>query len=426
METAKQEKIGVVGLGYVGLPLAVELSKSFTVVGCDTNQARIDDLKSGLDATGELGTEMLKRLHNIQFSTDARDLHDCSVFIVTVPTPVDEHNVPDLSASRSACAAISKVLKRGDLVIFESTVFPGATEEVFVPILETHSGLRLGHDFEVGYSPERINPGDTGRTIRDITKIVSASSEAAIIRVRNIYGAVVDAGLFEAASIKAAEAAKVIENIQRDINIALINEFSIIFEKLGLNTSDVLDAAATKWNFLRFTPGLVGGHCIGVDPYYLTHKAQEIGYHPELILAGRRINENMAVHSAQLLVKKMLANRLELNGAKVLILGFTFKENCPDIRNTKIADLTNELVEYGLNVDICEPIAVQSELNATYPEFNFIDGASENEYSAVVLAVPHEVFLQNGLESLTRSICPNGVFFDLKQAFPSSASDLSL
>lgn len=384
------EKIGIIGLGYVGLPLAVEFGKQVDVVGFDINQARIGELKKGIDRTLETDHEELASAIKLSFSFNPEDLRKVNHFIVTVPTPVDDYKTPDLTPLLKASETVGKVLKKGDVVIYESTVYPGCTEEDCVPVLEKFSGLKYNVDFFCGYSPERINPGDREHRLPNIKKVTSGSNPEIAERVDQLYKKIIKAGTHKASSIKVAEAAKVIENAQRDINIAFVNELSLIFEKMGIDTHEVLNAAGTKWNFLPYKPGLVGGHCIGVDPYYLTYKAESLGYHPEVILAGRRINDNMGAHIASRVIKLMTQNDLPVNKAKVLVLGITFKENCPDIRNSKVIDVIRELKSYGTDVEVYDPQAESEEVNHEYgltliPELN-------KKYAAIVLAVSHREF----------------------------------
>lgn len=388
-----KEKIAIIGLGYVGMPLAAAFSECFKVIGYDLNKERINELKSGFDKTLELNeNQMQSALKNgIKFTDNIDDLKECTFFIVSVPTPIDKNKRPDLNCLKSASLSIAKVLNKGDIVVFESTVYPGASEEFCVPLLE-NSGLKFGVDFEIGYSPERINPGDKLHTVTKIQKIVSASSENALKRVSKVYGTIIKAGIYEASSIKVAEAAKVIENTQRDINIAFVNELLMIFDKMGINTHEVLKAASTKWNFLNFSPGLVGGHCIGVDPYYLTHKAAEIGHHAEIILAGRRINDNMGIYHASVVVKKMIKHNLKIKGAKILILGLSFKENCPDIRNTRVIDLYNELKDFGCEVSVADPWANKNDVKKYYNIELLEKIENLQDYDCVILAVAHNEF----------------------------------
>ena len=384
------EKIGIIGLGYVGLPLAVEFGKILDVVGFDINQARIEELKNGIDRTLETNREELASAAKLTYSFNLEDLRKVNHYIVTVPTPVDEYKTPDLTPLRKASETVGKVLKRGDVVIYESTVYPGCTEEDCVPVLEKYSGLKYNIDFFCGYSPERINPGDKQHRLPNIKKVTSGSNPEIAERVDQLYKKIIRAGTHKASSIKVAEAAKVIENAQRDINIAFVNELSLIFEKMGIDTHEVLNAAGTKWNFLPYKPGLVGGHCIGVDPYYLTYKAESLGYHPEVILAGRRINDNMGAHIASRVIKLMTQNDLPVNKAKVLVLGITFKENCPDIRNSKVIDVIRELKSYGTDVEVYDPQADAEEVRHEYGVA--LIPALNKKYSAIVLAVSHKEF----------------------------------
>lgn len=418
-------KIAIIGLGYVGLPLAVEFGKQVPVVGFDIHQKRIDELKSGQDHTLEVSPEELKQAHGLSYTSNLEDLKTCSFFIVTVPTPIDQYKQPDLSPLIKASTSIGKILKKGDIVVYESTVYPGATEEVCIPELERVSGLKFNQDFFAGYSPERINPGDKLHRVTNILKITSGSTPEVAEFVDQVYNLIIEAGTHKAASIKVAEAAKVIENTQRDVNIALINELALIFNKMGIDTEEVLKAAGTKWNFLPFRPGLVGGHCIGVDPYYLTHKAQAIGYNPEIILAGRRLNDGMGAYVVTQLVKGMLKKRIQVEGAKVLILGLSFKENCPDIRNTRIIDIINELKEYHVNVDIHDPWVDAQEAKHEYG-ISLAGTLSEGVYDAVILAVAHEQFKAMGAEKIRALGKASHVLYDLKYVLAQSESDLRL
>ncbi len=386
------KKIAVIGLGYVGMPLAAALARRFEVVGFDINTARIDELKSGIDRTLELNSDQMATAikNGIKFSSDLNDIKSSDFYIITVPTPIDGANHPDLSPLYKASESVAKVLKKGDIVVYESTVYPGVTEDECVPVLQK-SGLKLGVDFEVGYSPERINPGDKEHTVTKIKKIISASSKDALNAIEMVYSSVIEAGVYKASSIKVAEAAKVIENTQRDINIAFVNELQMIFDRLGIDTNEVLDAAATKWNFLNFRPGLVGGHCIGVDPYYLTHKAQSVGQHPEMILAARRINNKMASFHAGCVVKLLIKNDIKVKGAKIAILGVTFKENCPDIRNSKVPDLIKELREFGCEVSLFDPWANATEVEREY-NIKLSGDTDLSGFACVVLAVAHNEF----------------------------------
>ncbi|RZF51143.1 Vi polysaccharide biosynthesis UDP-N-acetylglucosamine C-6 dehydrogenase TviB [Acinetobacter halotolerans] len=391
MLTLAELKIAIIGLGYVGLPLAVEFGKKFPVVGFDIHQKRVDELKSGQDHTLEVSPEELKQAEHLTYTANLEDLKDCNFFIVTVPTPVDHVNRPDLSPLRKASESLGKVLAKGDIVVYESTVYPGATEEVCIPVLEQVSGLKFNQDFFAGYSPERINPGDKVNTLTKITKITSGSTPEVADFVDQVYASIITAGTHKASSIKVAEAAKVIENTQRDLNIALVNELSVIFDRIGIDTLDVLEAAGSKWNFLPFRPGLVGGHCIGVDPYYLTHKAEEVGYHPQVILAGRRINDNMARYVARNTIKLMLQNGIDVPRARVGVLGVTFKENCPDIRNSKVSDLIKEFEAWGAQVVVADPWADANEVKHEYGiELGLVD--AEHPVDSLVVAVGHNEF----------------------------------
>ncbi len=386
-----REKIGVVGLGYVGLPLAVLLAKKFSVVGFDISEKRIKELKEGFDRTGEVEREELLKTTS-RFTTDERELRRCRLIIVTVPTPIDRHKIPDLRPLKAATRTVGRNLSEGSVVVYESTVYPGVTEEVCVPILETESGLKWKEGFHVGYSPERVNPGDKKHTIDRIVKVVSGDTPEVAELLKNIYGSVITAGIHVAPNIKTAEAAKVIENTQRDLNIALMNELALIFHRLGIDTRDVLEAAGTKWNFLKFEPGLVGGHCIGVDPYYLTFKAQEVGYHPEVILAGRRINDSMGKFVAESAVKLMIKEGKQILGAKVLIMGITFKENIPDVRNSRVIDIYEELLSFGVKPSVYDPVADREEVKREYG-IELLERPEEGApYDAVIVAVKHDEF----------------------------------
>ena len=419
-------KIAVIGLGYVGLPLAVEFGRKHLTVGFDIDHKRVSDIEKGIDNTLEISENYLKEtLENGLFSVtnNIKLISDCNIFIVTVPTPTDKNNRPILDPLIKASQAIGAILKNDDIVIYESTVYPGVTEEVCVPVLEKTSGLKFNVNFFVGYSPERINPGDKVHTVKNILKVTSGSNPEIATIIDNLYKSIILAGTFKASSIKIAEAAKVIENSQRDINIAFVNELSKIFSLLNIDTNEVLEAASTKWNFLNFKPGLVGGHCIGVDPYYLAQKAQEIGYHPEIILAGRRLNDSMGKYVASETIKLMIKKGINVNHSKILILGFTFKENCPDVRNTKVIDIYNELISYGSIVEICDPIAKTEEVKKVY-EINIKNDLSLldfNEYSAIILAVAHEQF-----KELSISSNMNMVLFDAKGFFPKEMVDARL
>ena len=415
-------RIGVVGLGYVGLPLAVEFGKHFETLGFDVNPKRIAQLRAGRDLTLEVTGAELKSARQLRFTTELEDLKRCRVFIVTVPTPIDGYKRPDLVPLERASESIGKVLRKGAVVIYESTVYPGCTEEVCVPILERESHLSFNRDFYVGYSPERINPGDKEHRLTTIRKVTSGSTPEVADFVDKLYGSIVKAGTHRASSIKVAEAAKVIENTQRDINIALINELALIFNRLGIDTEEVLKAAGSKWNFLPFRPGLVGGHCIGVDPYYLTHKAQEIGYHPEMILAGRRLNDNMALYVASQVLEHMAAKRIHIKGARVLILGITFKENCPDVRNSKVVDVVRELERQGARVDIYDPWADARECRHEYG-LKLLQTLKSKHYDAAVLAVPHREFRELKVRGVRRLLKKSHVIYDVKHLFPASQVD---
>ena len=425
MLTLSELKIAVIGLGYVGLPLAVEFGKKVPVVGFDIHQKRIDELKSGQDHTLEVSPEELAQSAHLTYSANLEDLKDCNFFIVTVPTPIDEFKQPDLTPLVKASTSIGKVLNKGDVVVYESTVYPGATEETCIPVLEQVSGLKFNQDFFAGYSPERINPGDKLHRVTNILKITSGSTPEVADFVDQVYNLVIEAGTHKASSIKVAEAAKVIENTQRDVNIALINELAIIFNKMGIDTEAVLQAAGTKWNFLPFRPGLVGGHCIGVDPYYLTHKAQAIGYHPEIILAGRRLNDSMGAYVVTQLVKGMIKKKIQVEGAKVLVLGLSFKENCPDIRNTKIIDIVHELKEYHMDVDVYDPWVDASEAEHEYA-ITPVQSVKADTYDAVILAVAHNQFKEMGVTEIRALGKANHVLYDLKYVLETTESDIRL
>ena len=418
-------KIAIIGLGYVGLPLAVEFGKKVPVMGFDIHQKRIDELQSGQDHTLEVSPKELKQATHLSYTTNLQQLADCNFFIVTVPTPIDEFKQPDLTPLVKASESIARVLKKGDVVVYESTVYPGATEEVCIPVLEKNSGLKFNQDFYAGYSPERINPGDKLHRVTNILKITSGSTEEVADYVDQVYNLIIEAGTHKAASIKVAEAAKVIENTQRDVNIALINELALIFNKMGIDTEAVLEAAGTKWNFLPFRPGLVGGHCIGVDPYYLTHKAQAIGYHPEIILAGRRLNDGMGAYVVTQLVKAMLKKRIQVEDAKVLILGLSFKENCPDIRNTRIIDIVNELKEYHTQIDVYDPWVDAAEAEHEYG-ISPVQALKNGKYDAVILAVAHHQFKDMGVQAIRALGKSEHVLYDLKYVLSQAESDLRL
>lgn len=425
MRNLSDLKVAIIGLGYVGLPLAVEFGKKVPVVGFDIHQKRIDELRNGQDHTLEVSPEELKQSTHLSYTTSLDDLNSCNFFIVTVPTPIDQYKQPDLTPLVKASQSIGKVLKKGDIVVYESTVYPGATEEVCIPELEKVSGLTFNQDFYAGYSPERINPGDKLHRVTNILKITSGSTPEIADFVDQVYNLIIEAGTHKATSIKVAEAAKVIENTQRDVNIALINELALIFNKMGIDTEAVLQAAGTKWNFLPFRPGLVGGHCIGVDPYYLTHKAQAIGYNPEIILAGRRLNDGMGAYVVTQLVKGMLKKRIQVEDAKVLILGLSFKENCPDIRNTRIIDIVNELKEYHANVDVYDPWVDSDEAEHEYG-ISPIQALENNSYDAVILAVAHEQFKEMGAAKIRALGKKAHVLYDLKYVLSQAESDIRL
>ena len=424
-ESLTDVKIGIIGLGYVGLPLAVEFGKKFPVLGFDINQSRIEQLQSGYDSTLEVSDEELKDSPQLSFSSTVADLENCNVYIVTVPTPIDEHKQPDLTPLIKASEMLGKVIKHNDIIIYESTVYPGATEEACLPVVEQESGLVFNKDFFAGYSPERINPGDKEHRVTNILKVTSGSNPEIAEKVDQLYKSVITAGTHKASSIRVAEAAKVIENTQRDVNIALINELSIIFNKLGIDTLEVLEAAGTKWNFLPFRPGLVGGHCIGVDPYYLTHKAQTVGYHPEMILAGRRLNDGMGKHVVSELVKNMLKKRIHVDSANVLIMGLTFKENCPDLRNTKVVEIVSELKEYNINVDIVDPWCSNEEAQDEYG-LSLTTEHKQNNYDAIILAVGHNEFKEMGAEKIRAQGKAEHVLYDLKYVLPKESVDIRL
>ncbi|MBN1378910.1 MAG: Vi polysaccharide biosynthesis UDP-N-acetylglucosamine C-6 dehydrogenase TviB [Gammaproteobacteria bacterium] len=417
--------IGIIGLGYVGLPLSVEFGKIFRTVGFDINQARLIELRNGSDSTLETSNDELAAAKYLSFTSDVEDLRQCTLFIVTVPTPIDAFKRPDLTPLYRASETIGKVLKKNDIVVYESTVYPGATEEDCVPVLERVSGLIFNTDFFAGYSPERINPGDKQHRVTTIKKVTSGSTPEVAELVDKLYARIITAGTHKASSIKVAEAAKVIENTQRDVNIALINELALIFNRMGIDTEAVLQAAGTKWNFLPFRPGLVGGHCIGVDPYYLTHKAQSIGYHPEMILAGRRINDDMGRYVASELLKAMLKKRIHVQGSRILMMGLAFKENCPDLRNTRVVDIIAELQDYGVQVDVYDPwvnpVAAQQEYGIT-----LVAHPQNNGYDAIMLAVAHREFVAMGAAAIRAFGKVNHVVYDLKYILPVEASDIRL
>ena len=425
----KDNKIAVIGLGYVGLPLAVAFSEKYKVIGFDINKKRVDELNSGKDETLEIHYDLLNKVLDVEnassiglhLTTNSELIADCNIFIVTVPTPTDKHNRPVLTPMIKASETIAKFLKKNDIVIYESTVYPGVTEEEMVPVLEKNSGLKFNNDFYCGYSPERINPGDKEHTVTKILKVTSGSTPQIAEIIDNLYKSIITAGTHKAPSIKVAEAAKVIENSQRDINIAFVNELSKIFNLIGIDTNDVLEAAGTKWNFLKFKPGLVGGHCIGVDPYYLAQKAQEVGYHPEIILAGRRLNDSMGQHVATEVVKLMMRKDIKVLNSRVLLLGFTFKEDCPDVRNTRVIDIYNELRNFDINVEVYDPWVNPQEVKHEYG-IEISNSYPKGDYAAIILAVAHKEFLNLNIRSLT----PNGVVFDVKGILPKNIIDSRL
>ncbi|MFQ5542956.1 MAG: Vi polysaccharide biosynthesis UDP-N-acetylglucosamine C-6 dehydrogenase TviB [Nitrospiria bacterium] len=417
-----QIKIAIVGLGYVGLPLASAFGLQYQCVGIDIDQARIDALKKGYDTTLEVSSEELRVSKHLSFTTDFYEVKECNFYIVTVPTPIDAYKRPDLTALEKASEGVGSVLKKGDIVVYESTVYPGVTEDICVPILEKQSELAVNEDFFVGYSPERINPGDKAHKVTNILKVVAGSTPESLDTIDRVYRSVIQAGTYRAESIRVAEAAKVIENTQRDVNIALINEFALLFNRLNIDTMSVLKAAGTKWNFLNFTPGLVGGHCIGVDPYYLTHKAQEVGYHPEVILAGRRINDNMGSYVVGEVVKLMTRKEVQVGGSRILVLGMTFKENCPDIRNTRVIDIVNEFKQYHAEVDLYDPWADAEEVVEEYG-IRLVSNPQENYYDAIVVAVAHDQFKAWNKDELMRFAKPGNVIYDIKHIFNASWVD---
>ena len=420
-----EAKIAVIGLGYVGLPLAVEFSKKYKVLGFDINQGRIDELNSGKDSTLEVSPQELLTAKDLQFSATKNDLKNCNVYIVTVPTPIDKYMQPDLTPLIKASEMLGELINKGDVVIYESTVYPGATEEDCIPIVEKFSGLRFNQDFYAGYSPERINPGDKEHRLTNILKVTSGSTPEIDAYVDALYASIITAGTHLASSIKVAEAAKVIENTQRDVNIALINELSLIFNRLNIDTLEVLEAAGTKWNFLPFRPGLVGGHCIGVDPYYLTHKAQSVGYHPEMILAGRRLNDGMGAYVVSQLVKQMVKDGIEVVGARVLIMGLTFKENCPDLRNTRIVDIVSGLKDYNIVPDIIDPWCSNEEAKSEF-SLEVKDDVEQNTYDAIILAVGHNEFKQMGVKNIKLLCKQKHILYDLKYVLNKEDADIRL
>lgn len=415
-------KIGMIGLGYVGLPLSVEFGKKYATVGYDINQQRIKALKSGHDHTLEISEEELNQAGFLTFTTSIEDIKDCNIYIVTVPTPINKYKQPDLTPLQKATTILGKIIQKDDIVIYESTVYPGATEEICVPILEEYSGLKFNQQFYVGYSPERINPGDKEHKVTNILKITSGSTEEITDKIDVLYQSVIAAGTHKASSIKVAEAAKVIENTQRDVNIALINELALLFKRLNIDTEEVLQAAGTKWNFLPFRPGLVGGHCIGVDPYYLTHKAQSIGYNPEIILSGRRINDGMGAYVVSQLIKLMLTKRIHVQQANILIMGLTFKENCPDIRNTRVVDIVRELQIYGVNTHVYDPWVASEQAEAEY-NIKLVDKLEKGYFDAILIAVAHEQFKKMDISEIRALGKKDSVIYDLKYLFPANMTD---
>lgn len=424
-QISNNDTIAIIGLGYVGLPLAVEFAKNYPTIGFDIHQERIGELQSGFDKTLEVSAEELAEASHMRYTHNIQDLADCKVFIVTVPTPINKHKQPDLTPLIKASESIGKVMKPGCVVIYESTVYPGATEEVCIPILERESGLVFNTDFFAGYSPERINPGDKEHRVSTIMKVTSGSTPEVGKAVDDLYKRIITAGTHMASSIKVAEAAKVIENTQRDLNIALINELALIFDRLDIDTLEVLEAAGTKWNFLNFRPGLVGGHCISVDPYYLTHKAQEIGYHPQVILSGRQINDGMGAFVAERVIKMLTRKRIHVVGANVLILGLAFKENCPDLRNTRVVDIVGELEHFHANVDVFDPWVNKDEAQSEYG-LRPIDAPIAGTYDAIILAVAHTQFLELGVEAIRAFGKSDNILYDIKSVFPKDAVDARL
>lgn len=412
-------KIAVIGLGYVGLPLAVEFGKKFPTVGIDLSPEKINAYRDGFDPTGEVSTEDLRAASQLSFHSEANVLRTADFIVIAVPTPVDKANNPDLTSLKKASEIVGKHVRRGSIIVYESTVYPGATEEVCVPVIEKYSGFKWKKDFFVGYSPERINPGDKERTLTKIMKIVSGDLPETLETVSEVYGSIIKGGVYPCRSIKVAEAAKVIENVQRDINIALMNELAIIFDKIGIDTLEVLEAAGTKWNFMPFRPGLVGGHCIGVDPYYLTHKAETLGYYPEVILAGRRINDGMAAYLAHQIVKQISYSGAALKDSKVIVLGLTFKENCPDLRNSKVFDLVKELCEFGCNVSVHDPLAEPSEAMNEYGIALTDWRTLPDQADAIVAAVSHDEYVNQPIVQILEKLKKGGIFIDVKCAYPS-------
>jgi UDP-N-acetyl-D-galactosamine dehydrogenase len=417
--TLNNLKIGIVGLGYVGLPLAVEFGKHYLTIGFDLNQQRIQELKAGEDKTCEVSADDLKQAQYLDYSHDSNYLASCNFYIIAVPTPLDKHKNPDLTLLEKASATVGKLLSPNNYVVYESTVYPGATEEICLPILERESQLKFNQDFFVGYSPERINPGDKDHRLIDIVKVTSGSTHQAAEFIDNVYKSIITAGTHLASCIRVAEAAKVIENTQRDVNIALINELAMIFNRLGIDTLEVLEAAGSKWNFLPFRPGLVGGHCIGVDPYYLTQKAKDVGYYPQMILAGRRINDNMGCYIAQALIKRMIQKRIHVDDANILILGLTFKEDCPDLRNSRVIDIIEELQSYGANIHVYDPWVNEEEAKQEY-NIELVPNLNTEYYDAIVVAVAHQQFYEMEIKALTKE---KSVIYDVKSVLPNDVVD---
>jgi UDP-N-acetyl-D-galactosamine dehydrogenase len=423
MQRLDETAIAIVGLGYVGLPLAVEFGKKYTVIGFDVNKDRIKQLNEGYDHTLEIRQDQIVASQHLSFTHEVEDLKNCNVYIVTVPTPIDNFKKPDLSYLLKASAVVGKLLKKGDLVIYESTVYPGCTEEDCVPVLEKCSNLVYNQDFFCGYSPERINPGDKERTLTKILKITSGSTVDTAMFVDQLYSSIIEAGTYKAPSIKVAEAAKAIENAQRDINISFVNELALMFDRMGIDTNDVLDAASTKWNFLKFKPGLVGGHCIGVDPYYLVYKAQSLGYYPQVIASGRLINDGMGIFVAKKVLKRLISNGLQIQLSRVLILGITFKENCPDTRNTKVVDIYYELTDFGIHVDVYDPWALAPDVKEEYG-IQLIPDIDSKQYDGIILAVAHKQFLTLDINSLKKD--DKSILFDVKSIFDRRVVDIRL
>lgn len=425
MHTLDSANIAMIGLGYVGLPLAVEFGKKYSTTGFDINEPRIKELRDGIDNTLEVETELLASANHLSFTSQISDIADCNIYIVTVPTPIDKHKRPDLTPLIKASQSIGPILKKDDIVIYESTVYPGATEEVCIPILEELSGLVYNTDFFAGYSPERINPGDKEHRVTSILKVTSGSTEEIAEFIDQLYASIITAGTHKASSIQVAEAAKVIENTQRDVNIALINELALIFNRLGIDTLEVLEAAGTKWNFLPFRPGLVGGHCISVDPFYLTHKAQEVGYHPQVILSGRQINDGMGAYVAETVIKMMTQRKIHVVGSNILMLGLAFKENCPDLRNTRVVDIIEELVSYHANVDIYDPWVNADEAEHEY-NLRTIDSPKTDHYDAIIMAVGHNEFLEMGVDKIRTLGHRDHILYDVKSLLPKNKVDARL